>query len=74
MAADEAYGWVLFSVPWRGRRFGLTVLTDGRWFFGVFKRCGLKSRRWSTEEPTIAPRVLIAAPKAIVEAFGETKQ
>ena len=36
--SDEAWGWVVFSIPWRGKRWGLTVLTDGRWFLGVFTR------------------------------------
>jgi hypothetical protein len=40
LRADEAYGWVVFSIPvgkadWR---WGLTILTDGRWFLGVFRR------------------------------------
>ena len=35
---DEAWGWVVCSIPWRGRRFGLTVLTDGRWFLGSFTK------------------------------------
>jgi hypothetical protein len=37
---NEAYGWVVFSIPWRGRQFGLVVLTDGRWFMGTFIRVG----------------------------------
>jgi hypothetical protein len=38
LAPDEAYGRVIFSIPWRGRRWGLVGLIDGRWFFGFFAR------------------------------------
>jgi hypothetical protein len=38
LRADEAYGWVIFSIPWKDRRWGLTVLTDGRWFLGAFRK------------------------------------
>jgi hypothetical protein len=30
-------GWVVFSIPWRGERFGLVILPPGdRWFLGLF--------------------------------------
>lgn len=41
LRADEAYGWVAFSFRLKkpgGWRWGLTILTDGRWFLGEFRR------------------------------------
>jgi|HubBroStandDraft_3_1064219.scaffolds.fasta_scaffold321228_2 hypothetical protein len=35
---DQTYGWVIFSIPWKRRRFGLTITTDGWWFLGLFTR------------------------------------
>ena len=35
---DVAYAWVVFSIPWRGKRFGLTITTDGWWFLGIFQK------------------------------------
>jgi hypothetical protein len=40
LPSSEAYGWVVFSIPWKGQRFGLTVTTDGWWFLGFFRRVG----------------------------------
>jgi hypothetical protein len=57
---DEAYGWVLFSIPWRGRRWGLTVLTDGWWFLGVF----------NYSAPDTAPSLPLSRLKGDVKAKG----
>jgi hypothetical protein len=38
LADNEAWGRVLFSIPWLGKRWGLVVLLDGRWFLGIFAR------------------------------------
>ena len=34
----DHYGLVVFSIPWRGRRLGLVLLSDDRWFFGFFQK------------------------------------
>jgi hypothetical protein len=38
---DTAYGWIIFSFRLKRPgdwRWGLTVLIDGRWFLGEFRR------------------------------------
>jgi hypothetical protein len=30
-------GWIVFSIPWRGKRLGLVIIS-GYWFFGVFEK------------------------------------